>query len=563
LYQFLVLGVNFLFYLLECKAKKQVGSGVSNLRSHLTQKHNALIQPANESTAWQELLFKFTNRAKAKGPMYDYLVVVSEEAKELHMLMKLIIKKHLAFSTIEDPDYRCIVRGNITFSVEKLLKNMSRVAELVSRKIAQKLPPTFGFYFDGWSQDNMHLCGVYASYVNEDNVVCKPMLSCGPIHDPEAEVIIDEHNLLPAEWDANNVLFGANEMLAYFNVVLSFYPKEDMTERTIENSVEFFGADNCSTNQAIANYSHKCLIGCKSHIFHLAVSNFLSQFEAVIKPVSEVMEGLSNSKNGLVLATQTSLQPTKMYRNRWSGIMASIRRWNKLKEIVYGGLENFTNSVATPADILSSKTTELNRICALTPELESITKQLQDDNLTLLQARTYFKNLLLKDEYRHNAALKKYLRPESDIIHSKNFESAIEKIQSNFALGELIPAEAEAVQMFVRNDEVVPPVVPFTTTSAASVVLMSNAQCSAQVALGRGGVKYRSVAHVLPTSNVLERMFSQVKLFYTDHRHRISPINLEASVYLHANMNLWDEMTVHEALQIYPVDYYKWADHSL
>ena len=146
-------------------------------------------------------------------------------------------------------------------------------------------------------------------------------------------------------------------------------------------------------------------------------------------------------------------------------------------------MENFTNSVTTPADILSLKTTELNRICALTPELESITKHLQDDNLTLLQARTYFKNLLLKDECRLNAAMNK------DLIHSKNFESAIEKIQSNFALGELIPAEAEAVQMFVRNDgvvPVVPPVVPLlTTTSVASAVLMSNVQCSSvQVALG-------------------------------------------------------------------------------
>jgi hypothetical protein len=64
-------------------------------------------------------IIQITNRANAKGPMYDYLVVVSEEAKELHMWMKLIIiKKHLAFSTIEDLDYRCIVRGNITFSVE-------------------------------------------------------------------------------------------------------------------------------------------------------------------------------------------------------------------------------------------------------------------------------------------------------------------------------------------------------------------------------------------------------------------------------------------------------------
>jgi hypothetical protein len=55
--------------------------------------------------------------------MYDDLVVViSEEAKELHMWIKLIIKKHLAFSTIEDPDYRCIVRCN---SITFLLRDFS------------------------------------------------------------------------------------------------------------------------------------------------------------------------------------------------------------------------------------------------------------------------------------------------------------------------------------------------------------------------------------------------------------------------------------------------------
>ena len=48
----------------------------------------------------------------------------------------------------------------------------------------------------------------------------------------------------------------------------------------------------------------------------------------------------------------------------------------------------------------------------------------------------------------------------------------------------------------------------------------------AAVGLTVSNVKYKSTKHVLPTSNIVERLFSQVKLCYDDHYCRsIAPIN--------------------------------------
>ncbi len=73
--------------------------------------------------------------------------------------------------------------------------------------------------------------------------------------------------------------------------------------------------------------------------------------------------------------------------------------------------------------------------------------------------------------------------------------------------------------------------------------------------------KYKSVKHVLPTSNYLERLFSHVKLFYTDHRRSMSPINLEMCSFLHANKDWWDAYTVEETFSTYPAGFWQWHEN--
>ena len=43
---------------------------------------------------------------------------------------------------------------------------------------------------------------------------------------------------------------------------------------------------------------------------------------------------------------------------------------------------------------------------------------------------------------------------------------------------------------------------------------------------------YRLTKHILPTTNIVERLFSRAKLALTDHRKRMTPRHLELLMFL-------------------------------
>jgi hypothetical protein len=59
--------------------------------------------------------------------------------------------------------------------------------------------------------------------------------------------------------------------------------------------------------------------------------------------------------------------------------------------------------------------------------------------------------------------------------------------------------------------------------------------------------EYHPTWHVLPTSNVCERLFSRAKLVFSERRKRMSPETLEIILYLFCNYELWSPSTVQSA----------------
>ena len=51
---------------------------------------------------------------------------------------------------------------------------------------------------------------------------------------------------------------------------------------------------------------------------------------------------------------------------------------------------------------------------------------------------------------------------------------------------------------------------------------------------------YEAMGHVLPTSNLVERLFSMAKRTMTAHRKNMGPEALEATLLLRCNPNLWE-----------------------
>ena len=57
-------------------------------------------------------------------------------------------------------------------------------------------------------------------------------------------------------------------------------------------------------------------------------------------------------------------------------------------------------------------------------------------------------------------------------------------------------------------------------------------------------MSYRSVVHVRPTSNMVERLFSQAKYVMTDHRKRMDPDHLNELMILKYHKVHWNAALV-------------------
>ena len=90
--------------------------------------------------------------------------------------------------------------------------------------------------------------------------------------------------------------------------------------------------------------------------------------------------------------------------------------------------------------------------------------------------------------------------------------------------------------------------------SAATDVTISNSYLQkllqTQDAQNRRKVaaQYESTAHVCPTSNICERLFSRAKIVMRPHRRLMDPSTLETLLMLRMNKNLWDEVAIQKIM---------------
>lgn len=149
--------------------------------------------------------------------------------------------------------------------------------------------------------------------------------------------------------------------------------------------------------------------------------------------------------------------------------------------------------------------------------------------------------------------VKSYLHPNASIIHSKDFENAIVKIQSGCE-NKLTRIEASTVSMYLIdpqqeeqnnsdndiNDE---------EDFALSVMQKAN-EASKKRRQSIIKSKYKHLNHLTPTSNVVERLFSTAKSIMQDNRKRMTPYHLECLLFLRCNYFLWDATTIDEMLKV-------------
>lgn len=155
------------------------------------------------------------------------------------------------------------------------------------------------------------------------------------------------------------------------------------------------------------------------------------------------------------------------------------------------------------------------------------------------------------DKYRVDIG--QYLGVDATIsILSKPFEKGVTKLERN-AIGSLEVSELAAMEIFRKPARVVVNVEEVTTTTGGNKFFESlekkrKANSESAVEADRHHIQYHCTSHVKPTSNDVERLFSQCKLYLTDKRKKLLSKNLDITLFLREHMNSWDAFDVEKVL---------------
>jgi len=439
-------------------------------------------------------------------------------------------------------------------STETLLKYAYKLNEIVKDSVSDELPETFGLIFDGWSMAGEHYIAIFATWVNAKGYVVKRLLSCGVQDLPDEEL----------GEDAEDFGFSADDIGDYLFDVLESYGKGF-------DSIEFLSGDNAYVNSALCNKLQVWLqenkgitrvvplVGCACHRLNLAVKHLYkagTRNGELVQKVHNLMVELMTLKNSFKLNAKTSLRPVIEQDTRWGSTYHMLLKYLKLLPF----LPQCAFTDATRMLFLTEdEDDDIRVLCNQLKEVEIRSKFLQGDYcdvdeddddadtkkekadaraakkkrcpLTLLSVRLAFDQLL--DLF---PAMKTHLAADAPIVHNRDFENAIIKIQTNRE-DRLTPAEKRAVKVFLldRDYEDEPGEESFTE-------MMSRLEEEAKAPKGKS--KYRSLAHISPTSVVVERLFSRAKLIMTPHRRRMDPSTLEMLLLLRYNKDLWDPFTL-------------------
>ncbi|ETP50571.1 hypothetical protein F442_04153 [Phytophthora nicotianae P10297] len=235
------------------------------------------------------------------------------------------------------------------------------------------------------------------------------------------------------------------------------------------------------------------LVGCASHRLNLAIQQYISEHEALLCQVNELMTQLRTKKNSASLGEYTDLRPVKRNVTRWSSTFKMVKRFVEFKDAV---------KHVEAVDELMPRAPDCRKLEKLLEDLKALDSEclaLQSNKTTLSDVRIMFDGVIKR--YPNMA---KYLSQDANIVHSPAFESAVVKIMHQERLSRL---ETAAIASFQVGE------------SSASEPEEANASSFAATLLHAGNKRNYPTAnapqydsllfHVPPTNNDCERLFSK------------------------------------------------------
>ncbi len=186
-----------------------------------------------------------------------------------------------------------------------------------------------------------------------------------------------------------------------------------------ENVVALLG-DSCSTNRSFAEKFQKPSIGCASHRFNLCVQDMINPSKKVIQKVNGLMKKLKNPIPAAKLRKNTLLRAKCNNATRWSSTAAMLHRFQRIKAFITKlEIPDIDEHVPTYRE-----QKHMDSLCAKLQDLDSVTKALQRDSLTISEVRELFDAVI--EKFPHTETR---LSSNAKIVRDPAFETGIVKIQ--------------------------------------------------------------------------------------------------------------------------------------
>jgi hypothetical protein len=489
--------------------RKKNPSGWTNLYEHIEKQHSDELKIFIESSVTlrgvKSIKEFLTCGSKVKN-IFAWIEWIITENHPFEMCERELSRKYSNLEPISTPT---------------LMKYLEKLGQAVRVKLQKVLPLKFGIILDGWSQNGIHFIGLFANY--HDNTLQNSI--------PLNVSLLRKEVLLSFCPITNEEDLGSNSQKDFIEETLSLYGRSC-------KDLLFLVADNTNVNPCIAKKLEIPFIGCCSHKFNLAVSKYLSErYSDVIEKINNIMVKLSTIKNRKRLRKGTDLCPVKKNITRWTSTFDMIKRFLEIKDSIERHVLAHDRTLAsTWLNIFEVE--EVERLVIILVDFESVTKKLQSQDIKLSQVRTLFDTIVLKYEHFENEGeLGYYLSKESGFPNPTTFENALVKLQ-RFTERDMTEMEKNSVVGFENPKSLELKTAKSSDLDFATMALIMDNNHYLK-SRHNDNSQYIDTLFVSPTSNVVERLFSQAKHVYSDLRRRITLDHLETVIFLKINRSFW------------------------
>lgn len=252
--------------------------------------------------------------------------------------------------------------------------------------------------FDGWTSSGTHFVALFA--------VFKPTTAL-----PEGGI------LLVFSRFEDEIDLSAQSMSDFIADTLEEF------ERPWE-SVMCLVSDNCNVNQYLGDHGGIPFIGCASHRFNLGVKLFLKAERNLLDKANELMRKLTSIKGRAALKKKTHLHAKIRNDTRWSSTYEILDRCVKLLPAIRSLDPQIGVRCGVQELVLSIRDgIAAEALLEDMKKLQSVTLELQKEDLTMEQVRTLFDYTL-----EFFPIMKKYISPTCDIVNDPFLEKGLVKI---------------------------------------------------------------------------------------------------------------------------------------